>query len=272
MSLLSDRQIRALCIPPETFFDREAYDREVHESSTMGEATPAFATFGAFQDHAIQRTRERMARHTRVLTAEEKAAFQPMLEPFEPSLIRQLIHQHELVSNGQLITKPGLTRKLLSYGTSSYGYDIRIGEEMKIFNTVGVTEINPKKFEEKCLVVAEVRTDEEGGRYVLLPPGGYLLGHTLEYFRIPRDVTALFIGKSTYARAAVLINVTPAEAGWHGQLVVEIANLAPAPVRIYANEGIAQALFLKGDEACEVSYEDRGGKYMGQRGITLAKV
>jgi dCTP deaminase len=135
-----------------------------------------------------------------------------------------------------------------------------------------MTIIDPKRFDDTCLVDATLRTDEDGAEYVILPPNSYLLGYTVEYFRMPRDVTAIFLAKSTYARAGISVNATPAEAGWEGELVLEIANQTPLPVKIYVNEGAAQALFFKGDAPCSVSYADRSGKYQGQRGIQLAKV
>lgn len=159
--------------------------------------------------------------------------------------------------------------KVVSYGLSSYGYDIRLTEDVKIFTNVNATEIDPLNFDEQgCLVKAEVRTTPDGARYVLIPPHSYMLGSTVEYFRIPRDVMVVCLGKSTYARAGAIVNTTPIEPGFAGNVVVEISNSTPLPMRIYLDQGIGQFLFFQGDEPCETSYNDRGGKYQFQTGVT----
>ena len=189
------------------------------------------------------------------LSAEEIAAFVPMIEPFCPDLIR---FEED--------------RRIISRGTTSYGYDVSLSDkEVKLFTNINSTEIDPKRLDERCLVDAQVREDVDGAKYVVLPPNSYLLGHTVEYFRMPRDLVAVCLGKSTYARAGVLVNVTPIEPGFEGNVVIEVGNSTGLPVRIYLNEGISQFLFLQGDP-CEVSYADRGGKYMGQTGVTLPRV
>jgi dCTP deaminase len=180
-----------------------------------------------------------------------------MITPFLPELVRE--------SEGN---------KIISAGCSSYGYDMRLADDgFRIFSSVHALEIDPKKFDENfTLIEPNIRTAEDGAKYYLLPPHHYGLGVTVETFKMPRRVTGLAIGKSTYARAGLLVNATPLEAGWEGRLVVEIANLANLPLRVYVNEGIGQILFFESDEDCAVSYSDRGGKYQGQTGLTYAKV
>ena len=180
-----------------------------------------------------------------------------MITPFLPELVRE--------SEGN---------KIISAGCSSYGYDMRLADDgFRIFSSVHALEIDPKKFDENfTLIEPNIRTAEDGAKYYLLPPHHYGLGVTVETFKMPRRVTGLAIGKSTYARAGLLVNATPLEAGWQGRLVVEIANLANLPLRVYVNEGIGQILFFESDEDCAVSYSDRGGKYQGQTGLTFAKV
>lgn len=163
-----------------------------------------------------------------------------------------------------------IMKKIISYGTSSMGYDVRLAEDFRIFSNVNSSTSDPKKLDERCLVPGVVRTDEDGSKYVLLPPNSYLLGHTIEYFRIPRDIMVIALGKSTYARAGAIINVTPIEPGFEGTVVIEVSNSTTVPLKIYANEGISQFVFFRGD-ACEVSYADRSGKYQKQQGIVLPR-
>lgn len=186
-----------------------------------------------------------------------RMAAEGMIEPFLPELIREV--------DG---------RRIISAGLSSYGYDMRLADDgFRIFTSAHAVEIDPKRFDAQySLIEPELRTSEDGARYYLLPPHHYGLGVTVETFRMPRNVTGVALGKSTYARAGLLVNTTPLEAGWAGRLVVEIANLANLPLRVYVNEGIGQILFFESDEDCSVSYEDRGGKYQGQTGLTYAKV
>jgi dCTP deaminase len=185
-----------------------------------------------------------------------------------------------MATEAQMITPflPELTReangnRIISAGASSYGYDMRLADDgFRIFSSVFGLEIDPKHFDENSLIEPELRVADDGAKYYLLPPHHYGLGVTVETFKMPRSVTGLAIGKSTYARAGLLVNATPLEAGWEGRLVVEIANLANLPLRVYVNEGIGQILFFESDEDCAVSYSDRGGKYQGQTGLTYAKV
>lgn len=157
-----------------------------------------------------------------------------------------------------------LKKKIISYGTSSMGYDVRLGRKFKIFTNVNGAVIDPLDMSEESYV------DREGD-FVVIPPNSYVLGHTIEYFRMPEDVVAICVGKSTYARAGCAINVTPIEPGFEGQVVIEIANQTPLPMKVYADMGIAQFMFFKGDP-CEISYAKRAGKYQGQLGITTARV
>jgi dCTP deaminase len=248
MSVLSDRTIRALCIPPVTVFDEDEYQRLTELQNSRG-----WPLLGLAVD---QLRSELIQQATRAATPEELEKFVPMISPFSPELIRRVED-----------------RKIISMGTTSYGYDVSLTEDVKIFTNTNALEIDPKRFdEEKCLLHAEVCTDVDGGRFIRIPPHSYMLGSTREYFRIPRDVMVVCVGKSTYARSGVVVNTTPIEPGFEGNVVIEIANTTPLPARIYLGEGISQFMFFRGDEPCEVSYGDRGGKYQGQTGVTMPKV
>ena len=153
----------------------------------------------------------------------------------------------------------------ISYGVSSYGYDMRVADEFKIFSNAGATIVDPKNFNSASF------TDFKGD-VCIVPPNSFVLGRSLEYFRIPRDVLVICLGKSTYARCGIVVNVTPLEPEWEGHVTIAISNTAPLPARLYANEGIAQIIFLQAAELCEVSYADKKGKYQAQQCITLAKV
>jgi dCTP deaminase len=155
--------------------------------------------------------------------------------------------------------------RVISYGLSSYGYDLRVADEFKVFTNVFNTVVDPKAFDEKSFV--HLQTD-----ICIVPPNSFALARSVEYFRIPRDVLTICVGKSTYARCGIIVNVTPFEPEWEGHVTLEISNTTPLPARIYANEGLAQVVFLKADQVCETSYRDRGGKYMGQTGITVPKM
>jgi dCTP deaminase len=154
---------------------------------------------------------------------------------------------------------------VISYGLSSYGYDIRVTDEFKIFTNVHSAIVDPKHFNPNSFV-------DFKGEICVIPPNSFVLSRTVEYFRIPRDVLTICIGKSSYARCGLIVNVTPFEPEWHGYVTLEISNTTPLPARIYANEGIAQVLFFEGDEPCEVSYADRKGKYQGQQTIVLPRI
>jgi dCTP deaminase len=153
----------------------------------------------------------------------------------------------------------------ISFGLSSYGYDIRIADEFKIFTNINTTIVDPKAFDPRSFV-------DYQGEVALIPPNSFALGRSVEYFKIPRNVLTICVGKSTYARCGIITNVTPFEPEWEGFVTLEISNTTPLPAKIYANEGIAQVLFFESDEACETSYADRQGKYQGQQGIVLPTV
>lgn len=156
------------------------------------------------------------------------------------------------------------SRRIISYGLSSYGYDARVANEFKVFTNINSTLVDPKNFDGKSVV--DIQTD-----VCLIPPNSFALARTVEYFKIPRNVLVVCVGKSTYARCGIIINVTPLEPEWEGHVTLEFSNTTPLPAMIYANEGACQFLFLQGNEICETSYADRKGKYMKQTGITLPK-
>jgi dCTP deaminase len=154
---------------------------------------------------------------------------------------------------------------VISYGVSSYGYDIRVADEFKIFTNINSTIVDPKRFDEQSFV-------DFKGEVCIIPPNSFALARTVEYFRIPRSVLTICVGKSTYARCGIIVNVTPFEPEWEGTATLEISNTTPLPARIYANEGIAQVVFFEADVICETSYADKKGKYQAQREITLPKI
>ena len=156
-------------------------------------------------------------------------------------------------------------RGVVSYGLSSYGYDIRVADEFMIFTNIGGTVVDPKNFDEKNVVNFK-------GDICIVPPNSFALARTVEYFRMPKNALAICLGKSTYARCGIIVNVTPFEPGFEGHITIEISNTTPLPAKIYANEGIAQVLFLEGDEICQTSYADKKGKHQGQEGITLPRI
>ncbi len=172
-----------------------------------------------------------------------------MIEPFAPELVREVCGQ-----------------KIVSYGTSSYGYDIRCADEFRVFTNINSTIVDPKAFDPNSFV------EVSGKGYCVIPPNSFALARTVEYFRIPRNVLTVCLGKSTYARCGIIVNVTPFEPEWEGYVTLEFSNTTPLPAKIYANEGVAQVIFFESDEVCETSYKDRGGKYQGQVGVTLPKI
>lgn len=171
-----------------------------------------------------------------------------MIEPFEPGQVRS-------DASGD---------RCISFGTSSYGYDVRCARDFKIFTNINSAIVDPKRFDESSFV-------DFSGDVCIIPPNSFALARTVEYFRIPRNVLTICLGKSTYARCGIIVNVTPLEPEWEGHVTLEFSNTTPLPARIYANEGVAQFLFFESDEVCEQSYADRAGKYQGQTGVTLPK-
>jgi dCTP deaminase len=154
---------------------------------------------------------------------------------------------------------------VISYGVSSYGYDVRVGDEFKVFTNVFNTVVDPKSFDSRSFV--DIKAD-----VCIIPPNSFALASTIEYFRVPRDILTVCLGKSTYARCGIIVNVTPFEPEWEGHVTIEISNTTPLPAKIYANEGIAQVVFFQSDEVCAVSYRDKKGKYQAQRGVTLPRI
>ncbi len=170
-----------------------------------------------------------------------------IIEPFEPEQVKE-----------------NATGRVISYGTSSYGYDVRVANEFKLFTNINATIVDPKNFDAKSFV--DTKSDE-----CIIPPNSFALARTIEYFRIPRDILAIVSGKSTYARMGIIVSNTVIEPEWEGHITLEFSNTTPLPAKIYANEGVAQVLFFGANEICETSYRDRNGKYQGQTGVTLPK-
>jgi dCTP deaminase len=179
--------------------------------------------------------------------------------------IRRMVEQNNMISpfeTGQ--QRESENGRMISYGTSSYGYDVRCSTEFKIFTNINSAIVDPKNFDENSFV--DVNAD-----VCIIPPNSFALARTIEYFKIPRNVLTICLGKSTYARCGIIVNVTPLEPEWEGHVTLEFSNTTPLPAKIYANEGVAQMLFFESDEVCETSYADRAGKYQGQQGVTLPK-
>jgi dCTP deaminase len=176
--------------------------------------------------------------------------------------IRQMSREHGMI---EPFVDTQVSAGIVSYGLSSYGYDIRVADEFKIFTNINNTVIDPKAFDPRSFV--DVKAD-----VCIVPPNSFALARTIEYFRSPRDVLTVCLGKSTYARCGIIVNVTPFEPEWEGFVTLEISNTTPLPAKIYANEGIAQVLFFQSDEVCERSYADKKGKYQQQTGVTLPKI
>nr|ALS56203.1 putative deoxycytidine triphosphate deaminase [uncultured bacterium EIL27G07] len=177
----------------------------------------------------------------------EQAEKNQLIKPFEKEQIRE-------VDN----------KKVISYGVSSYGYDVRCANEFKIFTNTFSSVVDPKNFDDKSFV--DIQDSE-----CIIPPNSFALARTVEYFKIPRSILTLCLGKSTYARCGIIVNVTPLEPEWEGHVTLEFSNTTNLPAKIYANEGVAQMLFFESDQVCKTSYKDRGGKYQGQTGVTLPK-
>ena len=176
--------------------------------------------------------------------------------------ITRMAREHKMI---EPFVEDQVREGVISYGVSSYGYDVRVGDEFKVFTNVYNTVVDPKNFDSKSFV--DIRAD-----VCIIPPNSFALASTIEYFRVPRDILTICLGKSTYARCGIIVNVTPFEPEWEGHVTIEISNTTPLPAKIYANEGIAQVLFLQSDEVCAVSYKDKQGKYQAQRGVTLPRM
>ena len=192
----------------------------------------------------------------------------PLMSIKSDRWIRRMAREHRMIDpfvDGQVRELDRQGRKVISYGVSSYGYDMRVAPEFKIFTNVLSAVVDPKQFDSKSFVEFE-------GDVCIVPPNSFALARSVEYFRIPRNCLTICVGKSTYARCGIITNVTPFEPEWEGFVTLEISNTTPLPAKIYANEGLAQVLFFQGDEPCEVSYADKKGKYLKQRGVTLPKI
>jgi dCTP deaminase len=176
--------------------------------------------------------------------------------------IREMATKHEMIKPFE---EKQVREGVISYGLSSYGYDLRVADEYKIFTNVNSTIVDPKKFDARSFV-------EFSGPACIVPPNSFALARSVEYFKIPRDVLTICVGKSTYARCGIIVNVTPLEPEWEGFVTLEISNTTPLPARVYSNEGLCQIIFLGSDEVCETSYKDKKGKYQSQQGIVLPKV
>jgi dCTP deaminase len=176
--------------------------------------------------------------------------------------IRRMSREHGMITP---FSDDLIAEGIVSYGLSSYGYDIRVADEFKIFTNINAEVVDPKNFDENNVV-------DFKGEICIVPPNSFALARTIEYFKMPADTLAICLGKSTYARCGIIVNVTPFEPGFEGHITIEISNTTPLPAKIYANEGIAQVLFLQGDEPCETTYADRRGKYQQQTGITLPRI
>jgi dCTP deaminase len=176
--------------------------------------------------------------------------------------IRKMALEHRMI---EPFTETQVRSGVISYGLSSYGYDVRIADEFKIFTNINHTVVDPKEFDPRSFVDVQ-------GPQCIIPPNSFALARSVEYFRIPRDVLVVCVGKSSYARCGIIVNVTPLEPEWEGIVTLEVSNTTPLPARVYAGEGIAQFLFFEGDEPCETSYADKKGKYQAQKGLTLPRL
>lgn len=267
MSIMSDKWIRRQCMPAEGIMKVPGGAPVLMVKGEKGEwisrewGHPAFE-IGGFE----------------VSSFPALAEFKPMIEPFEPDQVKtkhRYIHPNiptwkadeqlaiQQRGYGPDIDGDTVVEKIVSYGTSSYGYDLRCSNKFKIFTNINSTVIDPKNFDPKSFVDFE-------GDVCIIPPNSFALASSVEYFRIPRNIMTVCLGKSTYARCGIVVNVTPFEPEWEGHVTLEFSNTTPLPAMVYANEGVAQVLFFRGDEECDVSYRDRNGKYMNQSNEPIA--
>ncbi len=176
--------------------------------------------------------------------------------------IRKMVREHDMINP---FAESQVREGVISYGLSSYGYDLRVAEEFKIFTNVNSTIVDPKRFDERSFV-------EFRGPVCIIPPNSFALARSVEYLKIPRSILTICVGKSTYARCGIIVNVTPLEPEWEGYVTLEISNTTPLPARVYSNEGLCQIVFFESDEICEISYKDKKGKYQAQQGIVLPRI
>lgn len=258
--ILSDEEITQLCVLPEAVFDEPGYNTAMREFTKRNPGLNVYPMpASAKAEIEAEQMRQREV-FTIPVTDAHRAEFKPMIENFVDKQVKV---------EGEA--------KKISFGLSSFGYDVRLSSEgdnpFVIFTNHRSALIDPKRADaEKSTIPLEVFKDEDGAKYVIMPAHTYGMGYTTEVFNIPRDVSVVCVGKSTYARSAVFVNVTPIEAGFSGTVVIELGNGTGSPVKIYLDEGIAQFIFHRGNRNCNTSYADRGGKYMDQRGITHSKV
>jgi dCTP deaminase len=176
--------------------------------------------------------------------------------------VRKMVHEKDMINP---FAESQVREGVISYGVSSYGYDLRVADEFKIFTNVNSSVVDPKNFDERSFV-------EFRGPVCIVPPNSFALARSVEYFKIPRSVLTICVGKSTYARCGIIVNVTPLEPEWEGFVTLEISNTTPLPARVYSNEGLCQIVFFESDEECEISYKDKKGKYQSQKGIVLPRI
>lgn len=267
MSVKSDNWIRQMCQPPTFVFHKQngvsefisepfsPHQKRVLAATSARKALMSCTIVGS-EERENKELFDPLIETIDIIPSNAVFDWKPMIEPFIPKSIK-------ICENGH---------KAISSGVSSYGYDVRLSDDLNIFTNVNSMMIDPYEIDERCYVKAEIRKDEKGRKYAILPPNSFLLGHTIEYFRIPVDVLVVALGKSTWARAGVGVTITPIEPGFEGQVVIEVANFTNLPVKIYVEVGISQFLFFQSDERCQTSYADRAGKYQGQTGITMPKV
>lgn len=238
MSIKSDKWIRRQCQPPTHVI-----------TGLQGEILQYFTPKNQDELELVQfRAQKNWSGMTlRTARPEDLKDWKPMLDPFVERQIRG----------------PEADR-VISFGVSSYGYDVRCADDFKVFTNINSATVDPKNFDHSAFVDVK-------GPVCIIPPNSFALARTVEYFRIPRNVLTICLGKSTYARCGIIVNVTPLEPEWEGHVTLEFSNTTTLPAKIYANEGVAQMLFLESDEECEISYKDRGGKYQGQEGVTLPR-
>lgn len=279
MSILADSQIKELCTPP-TFVS--TLRESVHYTRMTPAEIDAFnLKFAGSVERPTNETMLKFWMQTRELTPIERESWRPMIHPFVGHQVRHInreftdddgffmANDDKVWAKTNTVNDEGERRtideRIISYGLSSYGYDVTLADEYKMFTNINGGVIDPLDFDEKCL-------HDHKGKYCIIPPNSYILGRTNEYFCIPKDIMVLCVGKSTYARVGAIVNVTPIEAGFEGNVVIEISNSTSLPLKVYTNQGICQFMFFRGQVPCNVSYADRGGKYQGQVGITTAKV
>lgn len=262
--VLSDREIMERSKVPDFVVEQEIFPAaigrrapkiEIRKEFFWGDETDVMSYVGSHNTPTALFSQQRKT--YRLLTPEENDAFKPMISPFFGCQVRT----REVIDNSQeaheLDDDVYKHEKIISYGLSSYGYDIRLADEFKIFTNVDSAQVDPKNFDSNAFV-------DRKGLFCIIPPNSFMLGRSVERICVPRDIIAVCIGKSTYARVGCIVNVTPLEPEWEGYITLELSNTTPLPMKVYANEGVAQLMFHRASRACQVSYADRKGKYQDQ--------